>query len=67
MGLPFTAERDALKIVSEAIDGAESSLIMTAYSFTSKPVAAALMDVKNRGIIVRLVEDKKPIVASTPP
>lgn len=46
MGLPFTAERDALKIVSEAIDGAESSLIMTAYRFTNKPTAAVLAGVK---------------------
>jgi len=42
VGLPFMAERDALKRVSEAIDGDESSLIKTAYSFTNKPAAAAL-------------------------
>ncbi len=32
---------------------------MAAYSFTSKPVAAALVAAKNRGVSVRVVADEK--------
>jgi len=61
---PFTAEREALKIVSDAIDGAESSIVMMAYSFTSHPTAAALVYAKNCGVTVQLSADEK--VSSDP-
>ncbi|SFO12879.1 PLD-like domain-containing protein [Candidatus Pantoea varia] len=59
VGFPFTAERDALKIVSDAIDGAESSIVMTAYSFTSKPTTAALVYAKNCSVTVQLSANEK--------
>lgn len=59
VGFSPTADRVALKIVLSAINGAERSISMAAYSFTSKPVTAALVAAKNRGVTVRVVADEK--------
>jgi phosphatidylserine/phosphatidylglycerophosphate/cardiolipin synthase-like enzyme len=45
--------------VSDAIDGAESSIVITAYRFTNKPTAAALVYAKNCGVTVQLIADEK--------
>lgn len=49
----------ALDVVLSAIQGAKNSVDIAAYSFTSKPIAAALVAAKNRGIAVRVVADPK--------
>ncbi|EIF9058732.1 phospholipase D family protein [Salmonella enterica] len=49
----------ALDVVLSAIEGAKDSVDIAAYSFTSKPIAAALVAAKNRGIAVRVVADPK--------
>lgn len=49
----------ALDVVLSAIEGAKDSVDIAAYSFTSKPIAAALVAAKNRGVSVRVVADEK--------
>lgn len=41
------------------INSARLNIDVAAYSFTSKPVAAALAAAKNRGVAVRVVADEK--------
>lgn len=59
VGFSPSAGQGALQIVLSAIDGAKRSVDVAAYSFTSKPVAAALVAAKNRGVSVRVVADEK--------
>ncbi len=44
-------------IVSQ-IDGAKKTILMQAYSFTSTPIARALVEAKKRGVDVRAILDK---------
>lgn len=49
---------NAEAVVVRTIDGAKSSIRLAAYSFTSKPIATALIAAKKRGVDVRVVVDK---------
>lgn len=51
--------QSALQLVLNTINGANHSIDVAAYIFTSKPVAEALVTAKNRGVSVRVVADKK--------
>ncbi|WP_072666559.1 phospholipase D family protein [Candidatus Erwinia haradaeae] len=55
----FSPGETAKQIVLLAISEAHKSIDIAAYSFTSKPIALALVDAQNRGINIRLVADKK--------
>ncbi|MGP1953571.1 MAG: phospholipase D family protein [Arsenophonus sp. NC-QC1-MAG3] len=55
----FSPGRAAKEIILLAIEEAKISIDIAAYSFTSKPIALALVDAQNRGINVRVVADKK--------
>ncbi|HDL7537419.1 TPA: phospholipase D family protein [Yersinia enterocolitica] len=55
----FSPNGDALNIVLYGIEGAQASIDVAAYSFTSKPIAVALIEAKNRGVKVRVVADMK--------
>ncbi|MFP3029369.1 MAG: phospholipase D family protein [Arsenophonus sp.] len=55
----FSPGRTAKQIVLMAIEEAKTSIDIAAYSFTSKPIALALVDAKQRGVNVRVVADKK--------
>lgn len=55
----FSPGRTAKQIVLLAIEEAKTSIDIAAYSFTSKPIALALVDAQNRGVNVRVVADKK--------
>ncbi|VFP80052.1 PLD-like domain-containing protein (plasmid) [Candidatus Erwinia haradaeae] len=55
----FSPGGTAQKIVLSAITGATKSIDIAAYSFTSKPIALALIEAKNRGVNIRLVADRK--------
>lgn len=59
VGFSPSAGQDALQMVLTTINGARHSLDMAAYSFTSKPVATALIAAKARGVSVRVVADEK--------
>ena len=54
-----TDQQSALEVVLSTINGAKRSVDVAAYSFTSKPIAAALVAAKNRGVSVRVVADEK--------
>jgi type IV secretion system protein VirD4 len=54
----FSPKRNALEVVMSLIMQAEKELLVTAYSFTSKPIALALGEAKDRGVDVRLVVDE---------
>jgi len=56
---PKIGALSAQEVVIDAISHAQHSIVMAAYSFTSKPIAIALVDAKQRGVDVRLVADKK--------
>ncbi len=53
----FSPKRNALEVVMSLILGAKSELLVAAYSFTSKEIAFALVEAKQRGIDVRVVVD----------
>ena len=57
--LAFSPHGESLELVLSCIKSAEHSILVAAYSFTSKPVALALADARQRGVAVRVVADKK--------
>lgn len=50
---------NAEALVINTISSARTSIELAAYSFTSKPVAQALVQARRRGVAVRVVMDKK--------
>jgi phosphatidylserine/phosphatidylglycerophosphate/cardiolipin synthase-like enzyme len=50
---------NAQELVLRTIGNAEKSIHVAAYSFTSKPVATALVAAQKRGVEVRVVADQK--------
>jgi len=52
-------KQDKLNLVVKAINSAQNSICMATYSFTSKPIANALIDAKNRGVKIKVVSDYK--------
>ncbi len=55
----FSPNGNALNIILNAINGAETSVLVAAYSFTSKPIATALVAAHRRGVAVRVTADAK--------
>lgn len=55
----FSPGKTAKQIVLLAIEEAQTSIDIAAYSFTSKPIALALVDAQHQGVNVRVVADKK--------
>ena len=55
----FSPRGSSLDIILKGIHSAERSILVAAYSFTSKPIAAALLEAHKRGVDVRVVADKK--------
>jgi len=47
----------ALNVVLSGINGAKTSIDVLAYSFSSKPIATALVNASKRGVKVRIVAD----------
>lgn len=58
-GFTPSGSQSALEVVLSGIKGAHSTIDVAAYSFTSKPVAAALVAARNRGVAIRVVADEK--------
>jgi phosphatidylserine/phosphatidylglycerophosphate/cardiolipin synthase-like enzyme len=54
----FTPGEDCTQLLVDAINKEEKSLLVQAYSFTSVPIARALVAAKRRGIDVRVILDK---------
>ena len=57
--LGFSPKGESLQIILSGISEAKESILVAAYSFTSKPVAEALLDAHKRGVKVALVADQK--------
>jgi len=55
----FSPHGASLDIILQAINSAEKSILVAAYSFTSKPISAALVAAHKRGVAVRVVADAK--------
>jgi len=54
----FSPGTTAEALVLKAIKSAHSSIRVLAYSFTSKPIAQALVDAHNHGVDVQVIVDK---------
>lgn len=54
----FSPKAGATELVVKAIVSAKKSIRLAAYSFTSKPIAQALVDAHKRGVDVQIVVDK---------
>ncbi|QND84634.1 Putative nuclease [Chromobacterium vaccinii] len=55
----FSPKAGGLVLVLQGIDGAKSSILVAAYSFTSKPIAESLLNAHKRGVKVQVVADEK--------
>ena len=55
----FSPKGKTLNIILDGIKRAEKSIIVAAYSFTSKPISTALLDAHKRGVSVKVVADAK--------
>lgn len=55
----FSPENTSLPLVIKTINSAKTSICMATYSFTSAPVAKALIAAKNRGVQIKIVSDTK--------
>jgi len=57
----FTLHEDCTSKVVFAISQARKQILVQAYSFTSVPIAKALVDAKRRGINVKILLDKSQV------
>ena len=55
----FSQTGDALRVVLSGIRSAKTSILVAAYSFTSKPIATALLDAHKRGVRVAVVAEEQ--------
>jgi phosphatidylserine/phosphatidylglycerophosphate/cardiolipin synthase-like enzyme len=55
----FSPRRGSLELVLKVINSSRTSLCMATYSFTSKPIAMAIMLAKERGVKIKIVSDAK--------
>lgn len=54
----FMPDEECENTIIEYINYAQKTILVQAYSFSSRPIAKALIDAKNRGTIVTLFIDK---------
>jgi phosphatidylserine/phosphatidylglycerophosphate/cardiolipin synthase-like enzyme len=59
----FTPSENCTKEIVTEIDQAKKKLYVQAYSFTSEPIAQALVNAKNRGVEVKVLLDKSQVKA----
>ncbi|MDN0082460.1 phospholipase D family protein [Crenobacter sp. SG2305] len=55
----FSPNAGSLELVLKGISSAKSQILVAAYSFTSKPIATALLNAHRRGVKVFVVADQK--------
>lgn len=55
----FSPRQGSLEVVLKGIESAKKQILVAAYSFTSKPIAGALLDAHKRGVHVMVVADEK--------
>lgn len=56
-GAGFSPNGGALDVVVSGIEAAHFSVLVAAYSFTSKPIALALLAAKRRGVRIAVIGD----------
>lgn len=54
----FTPGQDCTHQITDQISKADHSILVQAYNFTSKDIANALIEAKNRGVKVKVILDK---------
>jgi len=57
----FSPKGGCTKAITDAIGQAKQSILVQAYSFTSYPIAQALIDAAKRGVKVEMIIDKRRI------
>ena len=57
----FSPKGGCTKAITDAIGQAKQSILVQAYSFTSYPIAQALIDAEKRGVKVEVIIDAKQI------
>ena len=55
----FSPNGNSLNLVLQGINSAKKSIHVAAYSFTSKPIAEALLKASKRGVDVKVIADQK--------
>jgi phosphatidylserine/phosphatidylglycerophosphate/cardiolipin synthase-like enzyme len=55
----FSPKQGSLELVLKAINSSKSNICMATYSFTSKPVAMAILSAKKRGVVIHIISDNK--------
>ncbi|QKJ09264.1 hypothetical protein HRD68_00105 (plasmid) [Yersinia massiliensis] len=55
----FSPSGTAQTVVLDALNEAQHTIDLAAYSFTSKPVSLALLAAQKRGVVVRVLADEK--------
>ncbi|WP_028535958.1 phospholipase D family protein [Paludibacterium yongneupense] len=55
----FSPGQGSLELILKEVRSARASILVAAYSFTSKPIASALLDASRRGVKVAVVADEK--------
>ena len=55
----FSPNHGATKAVVDALDAAKATVLVQAYSFTSAPIAKALVEAHDRGVDVQVILDRK--------
>lgn len=54
----FSPNGGCTKAIVATVAGAKKTVLVQAYSFTSAPIAAAIVDAKKRGVAVQVILDK---------
>lgn len=54
----FSPEGGCTEAIVDALDKAKAEILVQAYSFTSRPIAKALVDAHKRGVHVEIILDK---------
>jgi phosphatidylserine/phosphatidylglycerophosphate/cardiolipin synthase-like enzyme len=57
----FSPNHGATRAVVEALDAAKATVLVQAYSFTSAPIAKALVEAHDRGVHVQVILDRKEV------
>ncbi len=55
----FSPNGSSLDIILKGIQQSQKSILVAAYSFTSKPISTALLEAHKRGVSVQVIADKK--------
>jgi phosphatidylserine/phosphatidylglycerophosphate/cardiolipin synthase-like enzyme len=54
----FTPGENCTQVIVQALGDAKRTILVQAYSFTSAPIAKALLDAHKRGVQVQVILDK---------